>query len=194
MHHDDCDSKEASRNSRFCLALSFRLGLHEWVTRRKLRKAEEQTGSLYLSEFGKQHERLAVYNSRNTKTVLQPKAGRPEAGMWTGTERHGRPPSGGPPGPVRSFRKEHRSSRFTRSLRDLCSLREERISSFRIERTGPPDGGRPVSPRGRARAPEGERGADKDDAANRRNPAGGRKSGGSAATNKSAGVSNGGSS
>ena len=38
------------------------------------------------------------------------------------TERHGRPPSGGP---VRSFRKEHRSSRFTRSLRDLCSLREE---------------------------------------------------------------------
>ena len=60
--------------------------------------------------------------------------------------------------------------------------------SFRIERTGPHDGGRPVSTRDRARAPEGERGADKDDAANRRNPAGGRKSGGSAATNNLPGL------
>jgi hypothetical protein len=64
----------------------------------------------------------------------------------------------------------------------------------RAGRLGPPGGGRPVSPRDRARVPEGKRGADKDDAANRRNPAGGRKSGGSAATNRSAGVSNGGSS
>ena len=111
--------------------------------------------------------------------------------MWTGTERHGRLPSSGP---VRSIQKEHSSSRFTRSLRDLCSLREERNSSFRIERTGPLDGGRPVSSRDRARVPEGVRGADKDDAANRRNPAGGRNSGRSAATNRSAGVSNGGSS
>ena len=45
-----------------------------------------------------------------------------------------------------------------------------------------------MSTRDRARAPEGERGADKDDAANRRNPAGGRKSGGSAATNNLPGL------
>ena len=163
--------------------LSFRLGLHEWILG-KLRKAEGQKRLLLLSCSETQRVRVCVYKAKHSNRFATDSRSAGGREVSRETERHGRPPSGGP---VRSFRKEHRSSRFTRSLRDLCSLREERISSFRIERTGPHDGGRPVSSRDRARVPEGERGADKDDAANRRNPAGGRKSGGSAATNVSAG-------
>jgi hypothetical protein len=45
----------------------------------------------------------------------------------TGTVESGRPPTGGP---VRSDRKEPRSSRVTSSLRDYVPLREERYSSL----------------------------------------------------------------
>jgi hypothetical protein len=65
----------------------------------------------------------------------------------------GRPPTGGP---VRSDRKEHRSSRVTTVRRTYVPLREERSSSFR-NRNGParPSAAgrtRPPGTPGRARA------------------------------------------
>ena len=105
--------------------------------------------------------------------------------------RHGRPPSGGP---VRSYPERTPFFPVHSGLRPSVLYGKNVTVLSGEERTGPPGGGRPVSARDRAREPEGERGADKDEAAKRRNPAGGRKSGGSAATNGSAGVSNGGSS
>ena len=85
-----------------------RLGLHEWLLG-KLRKADGQKGLVYLCCRETQHDYSCTKHKHNNRfATAKPVGLRP--GREPGTGRHGRPPSGGP---VRSFRKEHRSSRVT---------------------------------------------------------------------------------